>query len=67
MGLWKRKREAEQEAQAALAAKIQADIELSAAHETRREVSQQSEKLRLINQHNHFSEGLQRSFRSKPV
>lgn len=67
MHLWKRKRQAEAEATEALAAKIEADIELSAAHETRREVSEQTSRLREINQQNHFSEGLQRSFRSKPV
>lgn len=67
MTFWKRKHQAQREADEALAAKIDADIQLSIAHETRREVSQQADKLRQINQTNHFSEGLTKAFRSKPV
>ena len=65
--IWGRHKKAQAEADEALAAKIEADIELAAAHETKREVAQHSEKLREINRQNHFSEGLSRSFRSKPV
>lgn len=65
--IWSRRKQAEAEALEAKAAKIQAGIDLSAAHEVRREVSQQSEKLREINRQNHFSEGLTRSFRGKPA
>ena len=65
--IWGRRKKAQTEADEALAAKIQADIELAAAHETKREVTQHSEKLREINRQNHFSEGLQRSFRRKPA
>jgi len=65
--IWGRRKRAQAEANEALAAKIEADIELAAAYETKREVAQHSEKLREINRQNHFSEGLSRSFRSKPV
>lgn len=65
--IWGRRKRAQEAADEALAAKIQADIDLSAAHETKREVEKQSERIREINRQNHFSEGLQRSFRGRPV
>lgn len=63
--IWGRRKKAQAEADEALAAKIEADIELAAAHETKRAVAQHSERLREINRQNHFSEGLTRSFRGK--
>lgn len=63
----KRRRQADREALEALAAKIQAGVELAAAKEVRREVGAQSERIREINAANHFSEGLHRSFRSRPA
>lgn len=65
--IWGRRKKAQAEANEALAAKIEADIQLAAAHETKREVAQHAEKLREINRQNHFSEGLTRSFRGKPA
>lgn len=67
MIFWKRRTQAKNDADDALAAKIQADIDLAAVKQTRREVAEQSNKIRAINQQNHFSEGLQRSFRGRPV
>lgn len=67
MSLWKRRRQVEAEALEAKAAKIEADIELSAAKQTQREVSKQSETLREINRTNHFSEGLTKAFRGRPA
>lgn len=67
MIFWKRHKQAGKDAEEALAAKIEADIELAAVREMQREVAQQSEKLREINRQNHFSEGLTRSFRGKPA
>lgn len=61
----KRKKQAELDAKEALAAKIQADIDLSAAYQTKREVGEQTKRLRQINSENHFSEGLHRSFRGR--
>ena len=60
---WKRRRHVEEEALEAKAAKIDADIQLSAANQTRRDVEQQTNKLRRINAENHFSEALHKSFR----
>ena len=65
--IWGRRKRVQAEANEALAAKIEADIELAAAHETKREVTEHSEKLREINRQNHFSEGLTRSFRGRPA
>lgn len=67
MSLWKRRQQVEAEAREAMAAKIEADIELSAVKQTQREVSKQSETLREINRTNHFSEGLTKAFRGRPV
>lgn len=67
MSFWKRHKQAGQDADEALAAKIEADIELAAVKAQQREVAKQSEQLREINKQNHFSEGLQRSFRGRPV
>lgn len=67
MSLWKRRQQVEAEALEAKAAKIEADIELSAVKQTQREVAVQSARLREINKQNHFSEGLQRSFRGRPA
>lgn len=67
MSFWKRHKQAKTDADEALAAKIQADIELKAVKQTRAQVAEQSDKLREINKQNHFSEGLSRSFRSKPA
>ncbi|KUM31564.1 hypothetical protein AQ436_00030 [Arthrobacter sp. EpRS66] len=67
MSFWKRHKRAGKDVEEALAAKIEADIELAAVRATRREVAKQSEQLREINKQNHFSEGLSRSFRSKPA
>lgn len=67
MSFWKRHKQAGRDADEALAAKIQADIELKAVKQTRAQVAAQSDKLREINRQNHFSEGLTRSFRGKPA
>lgn len=67
MSFWTRHKKAVTDANEALAAKIEAERELKAVKQTRREVAEQSEKLREINKQNHFSEGLSRSFRSKPA
>lgn len=67
MSFWKRHKQAKADVEEALAAKIQADIELKAVKQTRAQVAEQSDKLREINKQNHFSEGLSRSFRSKPA
>jgi len=67
MSFWKRHKQAKADVEEALYAKIEADIELKAVRQTRAQVAEQSEKLREINKQNHFSEGLSRSFRSKPV
>ncbi|ALQ30128.1 hypothetical protein AA310_12175 [Arthrobacter sp. YC-RL1] len=67
MSFWKRHKQAGQDADEALAAKIEADIELAAVRAQQREVAKQSEQLRQINKQNHFSEGLQRSFRGRPA
>lgn len=67
MSFWKRHQQAKADVEEALYAKIEADIELKAVRQTRAQVAEQSEKLREINKQNHFSEGLSRSFRSKPV
>lgn len=60
-----RRKKAQLEADEALAAKIESQIELAAARQTHREVQQQSALIREINNRNHFSEGLQRSFRGR--
>ncbi len=67
MSFWNRYKQAGNDADEALAAKIQAEIDLKAVKKTRAQVAEQSEKLREINKQNHFSEGLSRSFRSKPA
>lgn len=67
MSFWTRHKKAVNDSEEALYAKIQADLELKAVKKTRAQVAEQSEKLREINRQNHFSEGLSRSFRSKPV
>lgn len=67
MKIWKRRQQVEAEAREAKAAKIEADIELSAAKQTQREVAIQAETLREINRTNHFSEGLTKAFRGRPA
>lgn len=67
MSIWGRKRKLQDEAREALAAKIQAGVDHAAAEQARREIGEQSRRLREINQTNHFSEGLTKAFRSKPV
>lgn len=67
MGIWARKRAEEADLRDAQAAKIQAGIDHAAARQTKRAASQQAETLREINRRNHFSEGLARAMRGKPV
>lgn len=67
MSFWKRYKQAGQDADEALAAKIQAELELKEAKKIQREVAEQSDRVREINRQNHFSEGLSRSFRRKPA
>lgn len=65
--IWGRRKRAQAEADEALAAKIEAELDLKEAKQTQREVTVQSDRIREINRQNHFSEGLQRSFRGRPV
>lgn len=57
--------QAEREAAEALAAKVQASIDLSVAQQTAREVEKQAEKIHRINRENHFSEGLTKAFHGR--
>lgn len=63
----RRRKQAELEAKAALAAKIEAGIERRAAWTTYGQVDKQSRRLQAINHRNHFSEGLTQAFRGKPL
>ena len=65
--IWGRRKRAQEAADEALAAKIEAELDLKEAKQTQREVTVQSDRIREINRQNHFSEGLQRSFRGRPV
>ncbi|HJX77263.1 DUF7620 family protein [Glutamicibacter sp.] len=65
--IWGRRKQAQEAADEALAAKIEAELDLKEAKQTQREVTVQSDRIREINRQNHFSEGLQRSFRGRPV
>ena len=65
--IWGRRKRAQAEADEALAAKIEAELDLKEAKQTQREVTVQSDRIREINRQNHFSEGLQRSFRGRPA
>ncbi|MCS3492093.1 hypothetical protein M2368_001065 [Arthrobacter sp. JUb119] len=63
MRFWNRHEQTERDAEEALAAKAQADIELAAAKTHQREIAKQSAKLFEINKENHFSESSHRSVR----
>ena len=63
--MWHRKKQAQAAAREAMAAKIQASVDLAAAQATRKEVAEQADRLREINKKNHFSEGLSKSFQGR--
>lgn len=63
----RRNRQPCDEALAAKAAKIEAEIELDTARKKYREVTNQTAELKAINHRNHFSESLTRAFREGAV
>ena len=52
---------------AARAANIQAQLDLNTAKQKYFEVTQQTDQLKQVNQRNHFSEALTRTFRRGPA
>lgn len=67
MSFWKRYKQAGRDADEALAAKIQAELDLKEAKKIQRQVAAQSELVREINRQNHFSESMTTAFRRKPA